>query len=271
MDVTAYAMTRAVDLPFDEIVECVTAALATEGFGLAANPALEPLAAARTSASSGRWRVSSVLVALAAGLLLGLALGTVGGGGAVLAVPVLIYLLGQSVHAATAESLLVVVGAAAAGAIGHARHGTVCWQLAGAFAAAAIPGSIVGTVANRGVSAEPLLSAFAILLLGVAVMTWRRAGARAGVGDGVCPPIRLAVVAGLGMSVGLLTGLFGVGGGFAVVPALALGLRVPIRRAIATSLVIVTGISAVGFRRNISSPARTSRWPPRCRSRSRRS
>ena len=188
-----------------------------------------------------------MLVALAAGLLLGLALGTVGGGGAVLAVPVLIYLLGQSVHAATAESLLVVVGAAAAGAIGHARHGTVCWHLAGAFAAAAIPGSIVGTVANRGVSAEPLLSAFAILLLGVAVMTWRRAGARAGVGDELCPPLRLAVVAGLGMSVGLLTGLFGVGGGFAVVPALALGLRVPMRRAIATSLVIVTGISAVGF------------------------
>ena len=109
-----------------------------------------------------------------------------------LAVPVLIYLLGQSVHAATAESLLVVVGAAAAGAIGHARHGTVCWQLAGAFAAAAIPGSIVGTVANRAVSAEPLLSAFAILLLAVAIVTWRRAGARAGVGDELCPPLRLA-------------------------------------------------------------------------------
>jgi uncharacterized membrane protein YfcA len=190
-----------------------------------------------------------VLVALAAGLLLGLALGTVGGGGAVLAVPVLIYLLGQSVHAATAESLLVVVGAAGAGAAGHARHGTVCWKLAGAFAAAAVPGSVLGTVANRAASAEPLLGAFAILLLGVAVMTWRRAtrDARVGVGDESCPPVRLPVVAGLGMSVGLLTGLFGVGGGFAVVPALAIGLRVPVRRAIATSLVVVTVISAVGF------------------------
>jgi uncharacterized membrane protein YfcA len=188
-----------------------------------------------------------VLVALTAGLLLGLALGTVGGGGAVLAVPVLIYLLGQSVHAATAESLLVVVGAAGAGAVGHARHGLVCWRLAGAFAAAAVPGSVLGTAANRAVSAEPLLGAFAILLLGVAVMTWRRAGARAGVGDEACPPLRLAVVAGVGLSVGLLTGLFGVGGGFAVVPALALGLRVPVRRAVATSLVVVTAISAVGL------------------------
>jgi hypothetical protein len=69
-----------------------------------------------------------VLIALIAGALLGIALGTVRGGGAVLAVPVLGYLLGQSVHAATAESLVIVLGASSAGAISHARHGAACWK-----------------------------------------------------------------------------------------------------------------------------------------------
>lgn len=188
-----------------------------------------------------------MLIAVVAGGLLGITLGTVGGGGAVLAVPVLVYLLGQQVHAATTSSLIIVVGAAGVAAIGHARHGAVCWRLAAAFAAAAVPGSIIGTVANRAVAAERLLGAFAMLLVVAAVLTWRRSGAAATDATDACPPMRPGVVALAGLGVGVLTGLFGVGGGFAVVPVLALGLRVPFRRAIATSLVIVTVVSAVGL------------------------
>jgi uncharacterized membrane protein YfcA len=188
-----------------------------------------------------------VLVALVAGALLGLALGTVGGGGAVLAVPVLVYLLGQSVHAATTESLVIVAGAAAAGAVGHARQRTVCWRLAGAFTIAALPGSVIGTFVNRAVAAPHLLGAFGALLVAVAVLMWRRGGVSATAAGGACPDIDLRVVAGAGLAIGTLTGLFGVGGGFAIVPALVLGLHVPMRRAIATSLVIIALVSSVGL------------------------
>lgn len=188
-----------------------------------------------------------MLVGLLAGALLGIALGTVGGGGAVLAVPVLVYLLDQSVHDATTASLVIVVAAAAAGAASHARHGAVCWRIAGAFALAAVPGSALGTVANHAVPARPLLGGFAVLLLAVAALTWRRGAGTGGVIDGGCPDTDLRVVALAGIAVGMLTGLFGVGGGFAVVPALALGLRLPLRRAIATSLVIVTAVSSITF------------------------
>lgn len=188
-----------------------------------------------------------MLIALVAGVFLGLVLGTVGGGGAVLAVPVLVYLLDQSVHAATTASLVVVVGAAGVAAIGHSRRGVVCWRLAVAFAAAAIPGSVAGTYANQVVAGTPLLAAFAGLLIVAAVVTWRR-GAGATVGSvEACPQLRPRVVVLAGLGVGVLTGLFGVGGGFVIVPALALGLHVPFRRAIGTSLVIVALVSGVSL------------------------
>jgi uncharacterized membrane protein YfcA len=195
-----------------------------------------------------------VVVVLVAGALLGLALGTVGGGGAVLAVPVLVYLLDQPVHAATTASLLVVAAAAATGAVGHARQHAVCWRLALAFAAAAVPGTAAGTLANRAAGADVLLAGFALLLLAVAALTWRRSTA-AGVAAGECPHLRLGVVAIAGLATGALTGLLGVGGGFAVVPALALGLSVPMRRAIATSLVIVTAVSLTGLAGHLAAGA----------------
>jgi uncharacterized protein len=197
-----------------------------------------------------------MLIALVAGALLGIALGSVGGGGAVLAVPVLVYLLGQSVHAATTASLVIVVGAALAGALSHAREGAVCGRIAVAFAAAALPGSLAGTLANQVVGAGALLGAFAALLLAVAALTWRRGGATASGRGGACPDADLRIVAAAGLAVGLLTGLFGVGGGFAVVPALALALHVPIRRAIATSLVVVTTVATAGLTEHLLAGAR---------------
>lgn len=188
-----------------------------------------------------------IALAVPIGLALGLALGTVGGGGAVLALPVLVYVLGQGVHAATTASLLVVAGAALAGAIGHARGGRVCWRIAGAFAGAAIPGSLLGTAANAAVPATALLGGFAVLMLVVAVLTRRRALQAPGAEDAGCPIARLAPILVAGLATGFLTGLLGVGGGFLVVPILALVLRAPLRRAIATSLAIVSAVSLLGL------------------------
>ena len=83
-----------------------------------------------------------LLLAVPLGLLIGLAVGTLGGGGSVLAIPVLVYVLDQSVPEATTASLLVVAAGALAGALGHARAGRVCWRHAGSFSVAAIPEQI---------------------------------------------------------------------------------------------------------------------------------
>ena len=149
---------------------------------------------------------------------------------------------------------MIVVGASSAGAVSHARHGIACWKLAAAFAVAALPGSILGTLANRVVAAETLLVAFAALLLAVAALTWRRGGAQSDASDRV-PTSTCAWSSWPGSRSGCSRGLFGVGGGFAVVPALGLGLRVPLRRAIATSLVIVAIVSTIGLGEHLAAGA----------------
>src|SRR6476620_8225065 len=98
--------------------------------------------------------------ALAFGLLIGLILGMVGGGGAVLAVPALVYAVGLDVHAATTASLAVVAAGAATGAIGQVRRGAVCWSSAAWFAAAASVGSIGGALGNRALGGPALLLLF---------------------------------------------------------------------------------------------------------------
>lgn len=193
------------------------------------------------------------LTAALLGLAIGLALGMLGGGGSVLAVPVLVYLLGQDVHRATTASLLVVATAALAGGLGHARLGRVCWRHAAAFTAPALGGILVGTAANHAVGGNLLLVLFAAVMLVAAWATWRKAG-----GDDdetgaprpsaqARPPLRPARDVAAGAGVGLLTGFFGVGGGFVVVPALAIALGFPMRSAIGTSLVIVSVVSVLGL------------------------
>jgi uncharacterized protein len=187
-----------------------------------------------------------VAVAVIAGLLIGLAVGSVGGGGAVLAVPVLVYAVGLGVHEATTVSLAVVGGAAAVGAAGQARRGAVCWTSAAWFAAAAAIGSVGGTVANGAIGGAALLAAFAGVMLLAAWATWQRAGQPAAEVAG-CPRPQAHVLIPLGLAVGALTGLVGVGGGFVVVPALALGLSFGMREAMGTSMAVVAIVSACGL------------------------
>lgn len=192
------------------------------------------------------------LIAAVLGLGIGVALGMLGGGGAVLAVPVLVYVIGQDVHSATTASLLVVAAAAMAGAFGHRRTGRVCWRHALAFSLTAVAGVLAGTALNTAVDGDLLLLLFAPVMVAAAWATWRKAGAEDAHarGDGarpVCPPLVLRRDAAIGLGVGLLTGFFGVGGGFVVVPALAIALGFPLRSAIGTSLVIVSAVSLLGL------------------------
>lgn len=192
------------------------------------------------------------LAALPFGLAIGLSVGLLGGGGSVLAVPVLVYVLGQGVGEATTTSLVVVAAGALAGGLGHAREGSVCWRHALVFSATALPGVIAGTVLGEAVGGATLIAAFAVLMLAAAITMWHKFGAQGGDrGDRGsapgCPPLRLERDLVAGLAIGLLTGFFGVGGGFLVVPTLALALALSMRLAIGTSLVIITTISLLGF------------------------
>lgn len=197
-------------------------------------------------------------VALAA-VLVGLALGALGGGGSILTVPALVHLLGQDVRTATTGSLVIVGVTALIGALPHARAGRVRAADGLVFGLAAVGGAYLGSRASVLVPGDVLLIGFAVLMLVVAgLMAARAARARratrgggpagdraAGAGGGDTAarlPWRAAHVVRLlatATGVGLLTGLFGVGGGFVVVPALvlAMGLSAPV--AVGTSLVVI--------------------------------
>jgi uncharacterized membrane protein YfcA len=187
------------------------------------------------------------LLAIPFGLVIGLVVGAVGGGGAILALPVLVYVLGQGVGPASTASLIVISIAAGFGAGSLARHGQVCWRLALTFSLPAAAGSLAGAVANRAVSGPVLILAFVPVMLLAAGATWQRAGAGRDEEDRGCPAVPAVRVGLGGLAVGALTGFFGVGGGFMIVPVLTLWLGLAFRRAVATSLVIVTlvGLAAL--------------------------
>jgi hypothetical protein len=192
------------------------------------------------------------LVASPLGFLVGLSLGALGGGGSILAVPALVHAAGQTPREATSTSLFLVAIAALVGLRVHARAGRVRVGTGVAFGLAGVPGSLVGSALNRRVDPDHLLLGFSVLVL---VAAWRML-----TGCPTCTSVgeqrvlrqpsapsatrlgfgRVAGIAVAGAAVGLLTGLFGVGGGFVVVPALALLLELPMPAAIGTSLLVIT-------------------------------
>jgi uncharacterized membrane protein YfcA len=199
-----------------------------------------------------------VLLALPLGALVGSTLGLLGAGGGVLAVPALVYLLGQPVGPATTAALAIVAGAAAVGALENARRGTIDVPTAVAFGAAGAAGALLGSYLSRLVSGDVLLALLALLMLASA---WSLARSRpeGAAGRPASGPARGALVAALGLAVGVLTGFFGVGGGFLAVPALVLLLGLPLRRAIGTSLLAVAITAAAGLAGHLS--AGGTSWP----------
>lgn len=199
-----------------------------------------------------------LVVAVLAGLLIGLSLGALGGGGSILAVPVLVYLLDQSPVAATTASLLIVGISSAAGALAAHRRGNVYVGRGFAFALVGTVGAAVGASLSVFVDPDVLLVAFAVLMLVVAVLMLVRRGRPPGdrqVHEPIiavsphfacdCPRALKVLVTGLG--VGLLTGFLGVGGGFVVVPALVLALSLGLPQAVGTSLLVIAVNSAAAF------------------------
>jgi uncharacterized membrane protein YfcA len=191
--------------------------------------------------------VDPVVLAIPLGFAIGLVVGTVGGGGALLALPALVYVLGEEVGPASTASLVVVAIAAGVGAGALALRGRVCWRIALTFTAPAAGGSLLGTLANHAASARLLILAFVPVMALAAAATWYRAGQRHGEEAGACPSVQTRRIVVAGASVGVLTGFFGVGGGFLIVPVLTLWMGLSFRRAVATSLVIITftGLAAL--------------------------
>ncbi|WJV50373.1 sulfite exporter TauE/SafE family protein [Streptomyces flavofungini] len=182
--------------------------------------------------------MSPLVLALLAGAVVGLALGALGGGGSMLAVPALVYLLGFTPAAATTASLLIVAVTSATALYAHARAGHVRWRAGALFAATGIlPAAGAGAAAGR--LPQPVLTAAFAGVAGVAAVLMLRAGgagrgARAGAGA-----VRPGRAAGAGAGLGALTGLLGVGGGFLVVPALVSVLAFEMRAATGTSLLVI--------------------------------
>jgi uncharacterized membrane protein YfcA len=189
------------------------------------------------------------------GVAIGITFGMVGGGGSILAMPVLVYVLGQNVHSATTASLVIVAAAALTGGFGYARGGLVCWRHVAAFAGPVLGGTLIGTALNRSVGGTLLLALFVPVMLVGAWATWRRAAGRdrEHSPERSCPPLCVGRDALAGSAVGLLTGFFGVGGGFVIVPTLAVALGLPMRRAIGTSLVIAGLASFLGLAAHLAS------------------
>jgi uncharacterized membrane protein YfcA len=186
------------------------------------------------------------------GTLIGLLLGLVGGGGSILTVPILVYVIGLEVQSATATSLAIVGASAMAGALPHARAGRVNLRVALFFGLFGIGGAFAGTWLNQQVSGPWILLLFGLMMLIVAARMWIRRTA---------PTIGQAAPEGAigwkvplaGLVVGLMTGFFGVGGGFLIVPALVLALGLPVAVAVGTSLVIIAINSVSGIAAHVGS------------------
>jgi uncharacterized protein len=182
-----------------------------------------------------------IVVATLLCALVGFTLGGLGGGGAILALPLLVYVAGLDPATAVAVSQLVVGVTAALSVIVHARAGNVDARTALVFSAGGIPGALVGAHGTSLVEPRALLGSFAVLLAGVAL--WM------GLGRVPEPRPRRAwpLIAAIGLAVGLMSGFFGVGGGFLVVPFLTGLAGLEMRRAIGTSLVVIAINSAAGM------------------------
>jgi uncharacterized membrane protein YfcA len=204
-----------------------------------------------------------MIEAVVLGVLIGVALGALGGGASILAVPVLVHLAGQDAEAATATSLVAVGAASAVASVGHARGKRVDWPAAVAFVLLGVPGTWLGSLLNARLDHSVLLLAFSALVLVAALRMLLGCPTCTNVGEERAlrmpsfrrslPPGSIAAYAKVLVAaslVGVLTGLFGVGGGFVIVPALALALLMSMPRAIGTALVIIVGnaVVALAFR-----------------------
>jgi uncharacterized protein len=189
-----------------------------------------------------------IVLSLASGGLIGLSLGLIGGGGSILAVPLMLYAVGlPSPHMAIGTSAVAVSASALINLFGHARDRNIKWPCATVFALAGVAGAAAGAQFGKAVDGAKLLAGFGAVMIAIAILMLRpRRG-------GHNPEVRLdrrsaakllPPLAGTGFGVGALSGFFGIGGGFLIVPGLVSATAMPLLNAIGSSLVSVTAFGA---------------------------
>jgi uncharacterized membrane protein YfcA len=190
----------------------------------------------------------AVILVLALSLVIGLSLGVLGGGGSILTVPILVYVAGFGPKEAIAASLFVVGVTSAVSVVSHARRGRVRWRTGLLFGAAGMAGAFVGGLLGGHIPGQILLIAFAVMMVATSIAMLR---GRKKKDDGGAAPVKHELPLGRvlldGAVVGLITGLVGAGGGFLVVPALALLGGLPMAAAVGTSLVVIAMKSFAGL------------------------
>ncbi len=174
------------------------------------------------------------------GVLVGFTLGLVGGGGSILAVPLMVYLVGvKNPHIAIGTSAFAVAINAAMGLMNHAKAENVKWRCGAMYAASGIVGAVIGSSAGKAFNGQKLLFLFALVMLVVGVLMLR--GRRnTGTPGAQCTREKAPKVLGFGLGTGIFSGFFGIGGGFLIVPGLVASTGMPILNAVGTSLVAVT-------------------------------
>src|SRR3954465_2113269 len=180
------------------------------------------------------------VLGLASGALVGFSLGLVGGGGSILAVPLMVYVVGVAEpHVAIGTSAIAVAANAAITLSNHARGGTVIWSCALIFAAAGMAGAFGGSILGKMVEGQKLLALFALVMIVIALLMLKTRS-RVGLPDVKASMSNMPAIAGLGLATGTVSGFFGIGGGFLIVPALMMATGMSIMNAVSSSLVAVT-------------------------------
>ncbi|WP_334446151.1 sulfite exporter TauE/SafE family protein [Bradyrhizobium sp. AZCC 1610] len=180
------------------------------------------------------------VLGLASGMLVGFSLGLVGGGGSILAVPLMVYVVGVAEpHVAIGTSAIAVAANAAINLSNHARGGTVIWSCALIFAVAGMAGAFGGSILGKMVDGQKLLALFALVMIVIALLMLKTRS-RIGLPDVKVSMSNMPAIVGLGLATGTISGFFGIGGGFLIVPALMLATGMPIMNAVSSSLVAVT-------------------------------
>jgi uncharacterized protein len=185
------------------------------------------------------------LLAIASGGIVGFSLGLIGGGGSILAVPLLLYVAGVAdAHAAIGTSAIAVAANAFANLLSHARGGHVRWPSAILFASVGVVGAITGSTVGKHVDGRQLLTLFAALMMVIAFLMQRRRQLLEGAAPAWSAPV-VAKLSAVGLSVGTLSGFFGIGGGFLIVPGLVFASGMATIDAIGSSLLSVGAFSLV--------------------------
>jgi len=189
------------------------------------------------------WPLTDIM-SISGGTIVGFVMGLFGGGGSVLAVPMLVYVIGvSSPHVAVGTSAIAGAVMALANLVGHATNGNVKWPCATVFSLSGVAGAALGVNIAKSVDGHNLLSLFGVLMVVVGLLMLRNRRTKGN------PTVRLGLdnwypmlpaLLTVGLGVGLLAGFFGIGGGFLIVPGLMWATGMPLNFAVGTSLLAVT-------------------------------